>query len=53
MITLSVGLCYVGFVNRIGVVAGVCRERERERERDTSSIYWGQLSRFHLKMETE
>jgi hypothetical protein len=38
-------MCYVGFINFIGVVAGV--------RRHTSSIYWAQLSRFHMKTEAE
>jgi hypothetical protein len=45
MLPLLDGLCGVGLVNTIGVVAGVRRQ--------ISSIYWAQLSGFHLKTETE
>jgi hypothetical protein len=49
LLTLVVGSCVVRFINLVGVVAGVRRERERE----TSCVYLVQLSRFHLKTETE
>jgi hypothetical protein len=42
-LTLNDGLCYVEYINPIGVVAGIRRQ--------TSFIYWALLSRFHLKME--
>jgi hypothetical protein len=38
-------MCYVGFINSIGVLAGVRRQ--------ISSIYWAKLSRLHMKTETE
>jgi hypothetical protein len=41
------------FVNPIGVVADVQRERHRERERETCSFNWAHMSRFHLKVKTE
>jgi hypothetical protein len=44
-LTLAVGSCCVDYINRIGIVTGV--------QRQTSSIYWVQLSIFHLKMEAE
>jgi hypothetical protein len=44
ILTLIGGLCFVGFVNPIGVVAGVRR---------LAFIYWAHMNRFHLKAETE
>jgi hypothetical protein len=45
MLTLVGGLCYVGFINPVGVDAGVRRQ--------TSFCYWAHLSRFCLKTETQ
>jgi hypothetical protein len=46
MLTFFGVLLFVGFINPIGVVAGLRRQ-------ETSSLSWDQLSRFHLKTETE
>jgi hypothetical protein len=46
MLTLAVDLCCVGFVSPISVAACVQRQ-------ETSSIYWAQLSRYHLKIGTD
>jgi hypothetical protein len=45
MLALVGGLCFVGLMSPVGVVTGVRRQ--------TRSVYWDQLSRFHLKTETE
>jgi hypothetical protein len=47
MLTFIGGLCCVGFINPVGVTAGVHPKKER------SYVCWVHLSRLHLKTETE